>query len=348
MGYHFKNLVFEGGGIKGIAYVGALEVLESEGILKNIKRVGGTSAGAIIALLVGLGYTVTEIRDELANLDFKDFLDNDIGIIRNLYRLFFNGYGWFKGNAFLKWIESIIYKKTNNKNSTFKDIKSNPEFKDMFFQGTNLSTHLVATFSTEDKFCENMPIKDAIRISMSIPLIFKSIKKDHYYYVDGGVLSNYPIRLFDSIKYVHDAQHYLIPSYYKKFKKQKENIIYVYNKETLGFRLVNKEKLDIFTDTAIPKNHKISSFFNFSWNLIATLMENQENTYLTQQDKDRTIFIDSFNVSTVDFYIDSDTKQNLISSGKISTEMYIKNYNNDKNTLLRYNKETLRSNIIIN
>lgn len=39
MGYHFKNLVFEGGGVKGIAYVGALEVLNEKGILNDIHRV---------------------------------------------------------------------------------------------------------------------------------------------------------------------------------------------------------------------------------------------------------------------------------------------------------------------
>ncbi len=59
--YHFKNLVFEGGGVKGIAYVGALEVLEKEGILGSIERVAGTSAGAMVAVLVALGYTATEL-----------------------------------------------------------------------------------------------------------------------------------------------------------------------------------------------------------------------------------------------------------------------------------------------
>ena len=52
MAYHFKNLVFEGGGVKGIAYVGALEVLDREGILNDIERVAGTSAGAMVAVMV--------------------------------------------------------------------------------------------------------------------------------------------------------------------------------------------------------------------------------------------------------------------------------------------------------
>ncbi len=46
MTYNFRNLVFEGGGVNGIAYLGALEVLEERGILTDIERIGGTSAGA--------------------------------------------------------------------------------------------------------------------------------------------------------------------------------------------------------------------------------------------------------------------------------------------------------------
>lgn len=58
MAYHFRNLVFEGGGVKGIAYVCALQVLDAKGILHDIRRVGGTSAGAINAVLLGLNFSV--------------------------------------------------------------------------------------------------------------------------------------------------------------------------------------------------------------------------------------------------------------------------------------------------
>jgi predicted acylesterase/phospholipase RssA len=47
----FRNLIFEGGGVKGIAYVGAMQILQDRGILPEIRRVGGTSAGAINALI---------------------------------------------------------------------------------------------------------------------------------------------------------------------------------------------------------------------------------------------------------------------------------------------------------
>jgi NTE family protein len=75
MAYHFRNLVFEGGGVKGIAYVGAMQVLEEEGILQDIKRVGGTSAGAINATLFALGFTNIQVRNILKKLDFNNFMD---------------------------------------------------------------------------------------------------------------------------------------------------------------------------------------------------------------------------------------------------------------------------------
>jgi predicted acylesterase/phospholipase RssA len=71
MAYHFRNLIFEGGGVKDIVYVGALQVLEEKGILPEITRVGGTSAGAINAVLLGLNFTHQETLRILNKLDFK-------------------------------------------------------------------------------------------------------------------------------------------------------------------------------------------------------------------------------------------------------------------------------------
>ena len=87
MPYQFRNLVFEGGGVKGIAYIGAMKVIEDKGILENVLRVGGTSAGAINATLVALGFTNDEQRGILQKLDFNNFMDSNWGIFRNSIRL---------------------------------------------------------------------------------------------------------------------------------------------------------------------------------------------------------------------------------------------------------------------
>ena len=94
MNYPWRNLVFEGGGVKGIAYVGALSVLEGEWIMTQVERVGGTSAGAITATLVALGYTADEIHGIMKGLDFRRLMDDDWGKLRDTGRLLCE-YGWY-------------------------------------------------------------------------------------------------------------------------------------------------------------------------------------------------------------------------------------------------------------
>ena len=93
--------------MKGVAYIGALEVLEEKGILGQIERIGGTSAGAINAVLLALGYTREEMLPILLDLKFKNFLDDTWGIIPNIERLI-KDYGWYKGDYFQKWIGKRI------------------------------------------------------------------------------------------------------------------------------------------------------------------------------------------------------------------------------------------------
>jgi NTE family protein len=85
--YPFRNLIFEGGGVKGIAYVGAVRVLEQKGITQNIQRVAGTSVGAINALLFGLNYTNDDVQKILWKLEFRNFRDGTWGFIPDTIRL---------------------------------------------------------------------------------------------------------------------------------------------------------------------------------------------------------------------------------------------------------------------
>jgi len=334
MEYHFRNLVFEGGGVKGIAYVGALEVLESKGILQNINRVGGTSAGAINALLLGLNYSPTETKNILRKLNFKNFLDDSWGVLRDTDRLV-NEFGWYKGDFFRQWIAKRIKKKTKNPNATFNDVyqqKKSGGFRDMYFIGTNLSTGFAEIFSYEHT--PRMCIADAVRISMSIPLFFaakRGVRDDVY--VDGGVLNNYPIKLFDRKKY---AEYLRIPEYYeehnRKLRKQRKNISpYIYNKETLGFRLDSAKEIAVFRDQAEPEHHKIDDFFSYTWRLLITILGSQDSNHLHSDDWQRTIYIDTLGAGTTDFDIGDPKKKALVESGKTNTRKYFEWYDDVKN-----------------
>jgi len=333
MAYQFKNLIFEGGGVKGIAYVGAIKVLEEKGIMTNIVRVGGTSAGAINAVLVGLGYTSAQTLNIMNKLNFKKFMDDDSGVLRDINRLI-NEFGWHKGAFFRKWISKLIAKKTGNPDATFADVwkqKKEKGFRDMYFIGTNISTHFAEVFSQEHT--PRMCIADAVRISMSIPLFFASHRSPRGdVYVDGGLLDNYPVKLFDRKKYVYTEElssHVLETKYYKKHnqklkRKGLDISPYVYNKETLGFRLDSEREIAVFRDQAEPVHAEITDFSSYSLNLIKTIIDSQTNTHLHSDDWQRTLYVNTLGVKTTDSSLTDAKKKALVESGRRGTETYFK------------------------
>ena len=147
MSYPFRNLVFEGGGVKGIAYVGAMQVLESESILENISRVGGTSAGSINAVLFAAGFSNTEMLKVLKRLDFNDFKDDSWLALRDMRRLK-DEYGWYKGDYFRDWIGDLLKQKTGSANVTFKALHEHTG-KELYVYASNLSTKFGEVYSPE-------------------------------------------------------------------------------------------------------------------------------------------------------------------------------------------------------
>ena len=344
--YHFRNLVFEGGGVKGIAYVGALEVLDKEGILRNIERVAGTSAGAMVAVLVGLGYTTKEISDILWDINFKNFLDSSWGVVRNTKRLL-EEYGWYKGDFFRDLMAGYIKAKTGDGESTFDDLKNlkkkGKAFRDISLIGADLSTGYSKVFNAA--MTPNVKVADAARISMSIPLFFAAIKGidgDDHIYVDGGLLDNYAVKVFDRMNYVSDEANIRRTEYYQKIneklraskaKTRSLNPVneYIYNKETLGFRLDAQEEIDFYLDpNASAPTKEIKSFFTYTKALITTLIDFQNNVHLHSDDWQRTVYIDTLGVSSIDFGLSDAKKTKLVESGKDFTEAYLEWYNNDE------------------
>jgi len=341
MAYPFKNLVFEGGGVKGIAYVGAMEVLKEKGVLSYIIRVGGTSAGAINAVLVGLNYTPEETMKILSRMNFEKFMDDSFGVLRDINRLT-TEFGWYKGDYFRKWIGDLIAKKTGKPDTTFAqamDQKAAKGFREMYFMGTNLSTHFAEVFSHEHT--PRMCIADAVRISMSIPLFFAARRSPRGdVYVDGGVLDNYPVKLFDRHRYLSDADlniHSEEMPYYKKHNQQLKRkglkiSPYTYNKETLGFRLDSEREIAMFRDQAEPVVEKIDDFFDYTKNLLQTILGAQANQHLHSDDWQRTIYIDTLGVKATEFKIKDAKKTALVKSGRKGAQEYFKWYDSPKSS----------------
>ena len=324
--------------MKGIAYVGALEVLQEEGILQNVKRVAGTSAGAMMAVLVGLRYTADEVKEILWDLNFKKFMDSSFGIVRDTKRLL-EEFGWYKGDYFRNLMADLIKRKTGNGEITFNQLADMNKFRKIYLVGANLSTGTSETFCHGDDY-GGMKIADAARISMSIPLFFASVKEkgqENQFYVDGGLLDNYSIKTFDKELFVDDKiRNIRRTDYYDKINKKKslkpqlESNQYIYNKETLGFRLDAKEDISMYLNHKPTIRNKITSFFTYSKALVTTLIDFQDNVHLHSDDWQRTIYIDTLGVRAIDFDISDIKKQKLVESGRQYTEEYLKWYNGDE------------------
>ena len=324
--------------MKGIAYVGALEVLQEEGILQNVKRVAGTSAGAMMAVLVGLRYTADEVKEILWDLNFKKFMDSSFGIVRDTKRLL-EEFGWYKGDYFRNLMADLIKRKTGNGEITFNQLADMNKFRKIYLVGANLSTGTSETFCHGDDY-GGMKIADAARISMSIPLFFASVKEkgqENQFYVDGGLLDNYSIKTFDKELFVDDKiRNIRRTDYYDKINKKKslkpqlEGNQYIYNKETLGFRLDAKEDISMYLNHKPTIRNKITSFFTYSKALVTTLIDFQDNVHLHSDDWQRTIYIDTLGVRAIDFDISDSKKQKLVDSGRKYTEEYLNWYNGDE------------------
>ncbi len=288
-----RNLVFEGAGIRGIAYCGALQKMEEKNWLQTVQRVGGTSAGAVTALTVALGYNSTEIRELISSTAFKKLNDGKYMFIGGINRMK-KYFGWYRNKKTDEWLSNMIRAKTGNADITFRQLKEAGRFKELYVTGTCLNKQQLIIFSHENY--PDMKIRDAVRISMSIPLYFEASFIDSignvYYHpknktgldvvVDGGITGNFPIRMFDSTRYTGNN------STVNQF---------IINKETIGCRIdsddqIEKDESGDPSLAALPVN-SLKEYLNAFYIII---IENLNRQLLTKEDWSRTISISSSNI----------------------------------------------------
>lgn len=230
----YRNLVMEGGGIRGIAYGGALRELERQGVLGGIARVGGTSAGAIQAALLAVGYSAAEIIAVVNATPVQRLNDGRFLFFGGSHRLL-KQYGWYRGDQFARYLSELVARKTGRPNLTLGELHTLVQlppapgaagrFRDLYVTGTNLTSQRTQVFSYETN--PTLRVADAVRISMSIPLYFRAVLLDArgqvirgrpapgqpvQVLVDGGLLANYPIDLFDQPRYLTAGAGFPTPS----------------------------------------------------------------------------------------------------------------------------------------
>ncbi|MDD3570760.1 MAG: patatin-like phospholipase family protein [Lachnospiraceae bacterium] len=304
-----RNLVFEGGGILGISYLGVLDYMFHNGWMKDMIRVAGTSAGAITACITSFNLPFSDIKQIVNTLDYKKvpskseldnvkFISDDIkdgieklfGDINCIYRLI-NNYGWYSTEYFYNWIKEVIDDQFDFTKKlppyTFEDFKkpylhkNNRQFLDLYIVGTNMSMKASEVFSYETT--PKMEVAKAVRISMSVPLFFEAVISEEEnkfgetvdnVFCDGGVMNNYPLNLFDSTEFNSELNSGV-------------------NMDTLGVRFTNGLKYNDI-DSLIKY---IESLLRVSWYI------QQQNYESNPLNRERSIIIDKKDVSPLDFNV---------------------------------------------
>jgi len=284
--------VFSGGGIKGFAIIGAYEELESRGF--KFVRVAGTSAGSIIAALVVAGYTSKEIYELVDEFDLPKLLDSRKSIIPfsiAKWLLVYWKLGLYKGNELERWLKEKLEAKGLR---TFSDLPPDT----LRLIASDLSNGQMVVLPDDlEKYGINpgsFSIAKAIRMSCSIPYFFEPVKLRSIdgvnVLVDGGVLSNFPMWLFD-----------------------KENVKKV--RPVLGIKL-NPSEYE-------HEKHQIKNGIQLFGALFETMKDAHDQRYISKKHVDDIIFIKAEGVSLTEFNLTDEKKQKLFEIGREHAKKFL-------------------------
>ncbi|KAK7108929.1 uncharacterized protein [Littorina saxatilis] len=248
--YPFHNIVLEGGGNKGIAYCGAVRVLEETGLWGNVRGLAGASAGAMTAALLAVGYNSYELEEFLSQDLSQIFLDHKCGYCSLLPNLL-TGFGWNPGKRIYKWFGDKLNQKCGNADITFKEVLEKCG-KELCVVVTNLNQ--MSTEYCHPKTTPDMAVRMAVRMSMAIPGLFRATRYTNHgqtdIFVDGGVLCNYPIHCFDgwwlSMKQENSFLKRLQPLDNLPRLLDKTERFGAFNENTLGFLLFADNERELF------------------------------------------------------------------------------------------------------
>ena len=187
-----KNLVLSGGSFRGYCYLGVLKYLNETqpDFYKNLENIVGVSIGAIFGSLVCLGYKGEDLIKIFCEIDEEKFRNITSESILN----FFETFGLDDGEKLMKLIGILFKGKGFETNITFKELH----------EKTNVALTIVGCCLNKTKEVHfshithpEMEVLKAIRISTSIPFFYNPVKFENDLYVDGGIVNNFPIEIFE-------------------------------------------------------------------------------------------------------------------------------------------------------
>jgi len=309
------DLVLEGGGVKGIALAGAVLAFAERGY--SFPRVAGTSAGAIVAALVAAcqarGKDLSRLKTTMDGLDYAKFRDGSwltrLGrrVGQGLELLFHDGV--YRGTYLREWLGNEL---ADIGVQTFGDLRidDDPETSlppdkryRLVVHASDLSRNALVRFPWDyDQYglqADSQLIVDAVRASMSIPFFFRPMilkagdRSGSVTLVDGGLLSNFPITAFDRT----DGRPARWPTWGVKLSARPD---------------------------ALQLSHAVHGTFDIARSCLSTLMAGWDRYHLDDEGvTQRTVFVDTGKVSSVDFGLEGATQQWLYEQGRLATTHFL-------------------------
>jgi NTE family protein len=312
----YADLVFEGGGVKGIGLAGAVATLEDRGY--KPQNIAGTSAGAISAALLAAGYSAAELREIIMGLDYRQFQDkaweDKVPLIERSLSLLLD-LGLYEGKYFLGWVRERLEAKGVR---TFADLV-HPDFADdprfrsrLQVVASDVTTHELLILPRDAHKLgiepDELDVALAVRMSMSIPIFFEPVRWENpktgrtHVIVDGGMLSNFPVWLFDC----DDGNPPEWP--------------------TFGMLLV-EPKPSVPVGARLPKprmeGHGAGAVIDYVKALAQTMMEAHDRLYVEQSSYARTVPIPTLGVGTTEFGLSPERALALYDSGRWAAEKFL-------------------------
>lgn len=286
MNIKLEELVISSGGNKGISIIGILNELEEFHPVCKFNYYTGCSIGALICVLINIGYTINELNKIIFEINFDIF--QNFKIINLIEKC-----GLDEGIKYTNFLIALITNKIANKNITFKEL----------FELTNKTLTIVVTNITKGLpeyhnyiNTPNLSILLSLRMSTNIPIIFSPIYYNNNYYIDGALLDPFP--------------YY----YHKNILKSKKIGIWIFNKYEVNFIKNNNQ---IFVN-------EISNSINYSFELLKIIYVNYMKKIYKNIPKN-VIYLDYELQNNINiFYNTDDEKKQMFKIGKNKCIKFIK------------------------
>lgn len=298
------DLVCEGGGVRGIGLVGAVHALAAAGY--EFPRVAGSSAGAVVASLVAAlqaaGQPLSRLDELARQIDYSKFADptllTRIPVVGPGLSLVARN-GLYRGD----YLEDLLTELLGGLGvRTFGDLRTGEEPQrnawSLVVTASDLSRRRLVRIPWDlpnygvdpDEF----PVARAVRASSAIPFAFEPVVVSGATWVDGGLLSNFPVQLFDSSD---DRPRW----------------------PTFGIRLSAPAG-------KVPTHH-IRGPLSLAFGALETLISDQDAAYIDDRcTVARTIFVPAETVGTLDFNISDTEREALSQRGVHAAEEFLRTW----------------------